>query len=58
MSWKARITERLAEWLGFIGWFILFLNVLMFGLASVWFCYQLLSHLINLCRRTIFHTDW
>jgi hypothetical protein len=58
MSWNPRTTERLAEYIRFIFWSILFLNALMFGFASVWFVFQVLAHLINLCRRSIFSHPW
>ena len=58
MSWKPRTTERLAEYIRFIGWSILFLNALMLGLWSVWFVGRFLLQLTRLLARTWFKAPW
>lgn len=58
MAWRTRITERLAEWLGFIAWGAMLFNGILLAIASVYFVCKFLFFMLRFLDRTLFVKPW
>jgi hypothetical protein len=58
MAWKTRITERMAEWLGFFGWGAFLVNGIILAIGSVWFVGKLVWFFCRFLNRTLFKSPW
>lgn len=58
LSWKTRITERIAEWLALISWGAFLISAIALSFGVTWFVCKFTWFFCRFLNRSLFQAPW